>query len=387
MADHRREYISWIAVFAAGAMFFRGLTVLLSGPWGFDFFHPGGDVYAYWMESLTWGLPFHPHHPPGYPWLIALLRTASAGRLAPLEVMQSQSFLFLMAGAFLWFALCRREGIAGGGWKAALLFLAWPFVGTLNAVYPQMDSLVLFFLLLGAVLGLDGRWIPAGIAWAAAMVIHPLAWIYVPLLAAVPWTVWILERRRMGVPSGFVSLRQLCWMTLIAAAPLFGLWVWETALTGDPFWAAASIVQEQVASRGSFPILDGWIGTLGEGGISGWAKIGVLAAVAGLAACLLAVVVRNRAKPPDGRGWYRTIVSAVIPAGILGMVLVLNQHEIWAAVRFSKILLLPLILQRERMFGFLPQRLRMPFLYALITAGFLTQIAYAWYMAAVFFSA
>jgi hypothetical protein len=69
------------------------------------------------------------------------------------------------------------------------------------------------------------------------------------------------------------------------------------------------------------------------------------------------------------------------------MAVVLNQHEIWAVVRFSKILILPLVLYRDRLFGFIPPRLRKPALVGLIGLGFLTQIAYAWYMANVFFSA
>jgi hypothetical protein len=123
------------------------------------------------------------------------------------------------------------------------------------------------------------------------------------------------------------------------------------------------------------------------GGISGWAKVGILSLVVLLSVYLLAALLRNRSAPVDGRELYRRLVSAVIPVGILGMAFLLNQHEIWAVVRFSKILILPLILQRNRLFGFMPQRLRMPAFYALIAAGFITQVAYAWYMAKVFFSA
>jgi hypothetical protein len=354
MTDRRREYASWIAVLVVGALFFWGLSQCMAGLWHFDFFISGGDVFAYWKESLTWGLPFHPHHPPGYPWLIALVRMLSARLLPPLAIMQSLSFLFLVGGAFLWVRLCRREGIPRHGWKMALLFLAWPFVGSLYAVFPQMDSIVLFLLILGVILGLDGRWIAAGVVWGAATLIHPLAWIFTPLLLTLPWAVWIGERKHRPSVPGPVPFKELLAMTALALAPLFGFWIWETAVTQDPFWAIVSIVNAQVVSRGSLPVLDGWIGTVASGGISGWIKAGILTLPILLSLYLVAVVLRNRAAPADGRERYRRLVSTAIPVGILGMALLLNQHEIWAVMRFSKLLILPLILQRDRLFGFLP---------------------------------
>jgi hypothetical protein len=305
--------------------------------------------------------------------------------LDPLTLLQALSFLFLAGGASLWIVLCNREGIPRHGWKAALLFAAWPFVGSLYAVYPQMDALVLFLLILGVMLSLDGRWIPAGAVLGVATLIHPLAWIFMPVLIPVPWIVWIWERRRRGPAAGSVSPASLWTMTALAIAPLIGFWIWEMILTGDPLWAVASIVDAQVVSRGSLPILDGWIGTIQSGGVSGWLKVGILSLVVLLSVYLLAAVLSRREAPADGRDRYRRIVSAVIPAAILGMALLLNQHEIWAVVRFSKILLLPLILQRDRLFGFVPPRFRMPAWGVLIAAGFLSQVAYARYMVKVFF--
>jgi hypothetical protein len=387
MSDRLRGYIPWIAVSAAAVLFFLGLSRCMSGLWGFDFFHPGGDVYAYWTESLTWGMPFHPHHPPGYPWLIALANTLSAGRLPPLAIMQSLSFSFLLGGAFLGMVLCRKEGIAYNGWKVALLYIAWPFVGSLYAVFPQMDSIVLFLLILGIVLGLYRRWIPAGIAWGAAAIVHPLAWIFVPLLLSASWAVRVWGRKRPPAADGLAAAKEMILMTGSALAPWLGIWLWQTVLTADPFWTLTSIVNEQVASRGLFPILDGWIGSVADGGMSGWVKIGILSLVVLLAVHLLTGALRRRTAVECAGDRFRRIVSIVLTSGILLMALLLNQHEIWAVVRFSKILVLPIVLQRDRLFGFVPPRLRMPALWALIIAGFLSQIAYAWYMSTIFFGA
>ncbi len=367
--------------------FFDGLTYVMSVVWKFDFFNPGGDVFTYWKESLTWGLPFHPHHPPGYPWLIAALHTVTRAWLGPLQVMQTFSFLFLLSGALLMIPLCTQEGIAHRGWAMAFLFIAWPFVGSLYAIFPQIDAIVLFLLILGILLAMRTRWVASGVVLGAATIMHPVAWIFAPLLLLVPWAVWVRERKRPSFNPRDIDTKQLLAMTALAVAPMALLWIWQTVVTKDPLWSIASIVQAQVVSQGSLPILDGWIGTVMGRGFSGWAKVGILSLVVLTAVYILVRVFTDRAAPENVRDLYRKIVSILIPAVVLGMAVALNQHEIWAVVRFSKILILPLILYRDRLFGFVPRRLRMPVLGILIGLSFLTQVVYAWYTANVFFSA
>jgi hypothetical protein len=367
--------------------FFIGLTQWMSAVWKFDFFNPNGDVYTYWKESLTWGLPFHPHHPPGYPWLIAALHTVAGAWLGPLQVMQTFSFLFLLGGALLMIPLCRQEGIARRGWAMAFLYIAWPFVGSLYAIFPQIDAAVLFLLILGILLAMRSRWVASGAVLGVATLMHPVAWIFVPLLLLVPWAVWVWERKRPPSIPRDIDTKQLLAMTALAIAPMVLLWIWQTVVTKDPFWTIASIVQAQVVSQGSLPILDGWIGTVMGRGFSGWAKVGILSLVVLTAVYILVRVLTDRAAPGNVRDLYRKVISILIPIVILGMAVALNQHEIWAVVRFSKILILPLILYRDRLFGFVPRRLRMPLLGILIGLSFLTQVVYAWYMANVFFSA
>jgi hypothetical protein len=372
---------------SVGFFFFAGLSQWMSSAWKFNFFNPSGDVYTYWKESLTWGLPFHPHHPPGYPWLIAAWHAVAGAWLGPLAIMQTFTLLFLMGGALLMIPLCRQVGIAKRGWAMAFLYIAWPFVGSLYAVFPQIDAIVLFLLILGVLLAMRSRWVASGAVLGVATMMHPVAWIFAPLLLLVPWAVWVRQKNRPPSTPRDIDAKQLLAMTALAIAPMVLLWIWQTVVTKDPLWTIASIVHAQVASQGSLPILDGWIGTLMGRGFSGLAKVGILSLVVLTAVYILVRVSTDRTAPGNMRDWYRKIFSILIPAVVLGMAVVLNQHEIWAVMRFSKILIMPLILYRDRLFGFVPPRFRMPVLCALIGFGFLTQIAYAWYMANVFFSA
>jgi len=212
-----------------------------------------------------------------------------------------------------------------------------------------------------------------------------VAWIAAPvfLLSLIGFRIW--EPRCPAIA------RRLSEKTLLAALaagvlPVLLLWIWQTAVTHDPLWTLSSIFKEEVVSRGASPILDGWIGTLAGGGIGGYAKVAILAAIVLLAAYITVRAAGGLAAENDPAGMYRRIVSLAAAAIILLLALALNQHEIWAVVRFSKILLIPLILFREKLFGFVPSRWRTPALAAVVAGGFLTQIAYAWYMASVFYA-
>jgi hypothetical protein len=387
MSMRWKKYAPTALFLAVGIFFFAGLTQWMSAVWKFDFFNPGGDVFAYWKESLTWGLPFHPHHPPGYPWLIAAWHALAGYWLAPLQIMQTFSFLFLMGGALLMIPLCRREGIPHRGLEMAFLYIAWPFVGSLYAIFPQIDAVVLFLLILGVLLALSGRWIASGAVLGVATMMHPVAWIFAPVLLLAPWAVWAWEKKRPASLPTDIDPKELGVMTALAVTPMVILWIWQTILTKDPLWTITSIVKAQVVSQGSLPVLDGWIGTVMGNGLSGWAKVGILSLVVLTALYLLTSILKERSAPGNGRDLYRKIVCILVPATVLGMAVVLNQHEIWAVMRFNKILILPLILYRDRVFGFIPLRFRRPALYAVIGLGFLTQVVYAWYMANVFFSA
>lgn len=373
------------AFLAVAAAFFLGLTAWMTGGLHFDLLNTRSDAFSYWRESLTWGLPFHPHHPPGYPILIAAVHALVGGLLSPLALLQSMAFLFLAGGALIAARIAARNGLSTGWIWAALIFVAWPFVGSLYAVYPQIDACVLFLLFAGVALALSEKWIAAAAVWEIAMWIHPVAWIVAPVLLVSLAGFWLWESRR---PS---SAKRLGGKTLLAALavgvlPVLLLWIWQTAVTHDPLWTLSSIFKEEVVSRGASPILDGWIGTLAGGGIGGYAKVAILAAIVLLAVYIVVRVAGGMAAEESPAGMYRRIVSLAAAAVILLLALALNQHEIWAVVRFSKILLIPLILFREKLFGFVPPKWRTPALAVVVAGGFLTQIAYAWYMASVFYA-
>jgi len=165
----------------------------------------------------------------------------------------------------------------------------------------------------------------------------------------------------------------------VTLLPLALLWISGTAAHGSPFWILAKNVNTQVVSTGHLPVLDGAIGSFLSGGAAGIAKGALLAGVVTFAVILATLSIRQKA--PE----YLT--GAGICASLALWWLVLNQVEIWSVARFSRLLVLPLVWVSSRHFSALP---RSPGWRAAMLAGLaglvLSQFAYAWYMAKVFYA-
>jgi hypothetical protein len=163
---------------------------------------------------------------------------------------------------------------------------------------------------------------------------------------------------------------------LLLIGPLGLIWLLGLARHGDALWILTSNLETELAPRGSFPVLDGILGAFAGGGMAGMFKGLVVLGFAGLALGLL-VGVWTQANLP-----YRTLWLG-LGVAVLALFLVLNRYEIWAAVRFSRLLAVPLVLALPPVWQRLPGK-------KLLLAGagclaLITQAAYAWYMARVFF--
>jgi hypothetical protein len=90
------------------------------------------------------------------------------------------------------------------------------------------------------------------------------------------------------------------------------------------------------------------------------------------------MVICLRSNAPEARS------GAAIALAVLLLVAVLNQWEIWAAVRFSKLLVLPCIYCLR---NFRPRLLEKKYVWAAaLVALVVSQFGYAWYMAKVFYA-
>jgi hypothetical protein len=165
---------------------------------------------------------------------------------------------------------------------------------------------------------------------------------------------------------------------LILVLPIFILWLTGTFYHASPLWIISSSVSVGAGTRTTIPILQGIIGTIQEGGAKGLLKGGLI--VAFPIASIILLVVNYKLKP------FYFQYGIAICLSCLFLFIFLTHIEIWAAVRFSRLLVLPLIW----LLGFLycnklPIWLNTPIVGFFLLILFSTQFAYSWYMARVFF--
>jgi len=327
------------------------------------------DVLGYWQDSLNWRTPFHSFHVPGYPLLIALLNGMTFNALHPLWLMELINLAAFTISLYLLNLVIRlltnNETYAALG---MLLFGLWPFVGLTYTVLPLADMPVLCLFLAGFYYLLRSKMLPAGIFFGLALITHKAIWIFVLLVI-----VFEMIRRKELFTKNIVVL------ITTTILPLALLWIFGAVYHQSAFWLISSNLNVEIASKGQLPVLDGILGTLLQGGMKGAVK-GLI--IIGFMAIGMAALILNLKSRIEFRYW-----GLAISLGILALFLILNQHEIWAAVRFSRLLVIPLAIglpaSAARLFT---HKHSLAMIVTVLCLFFLSQFAYAWYVAQVFYA-
>jgi hypothetical protein len=345
--------LGWVAV--------RALWALLR----FDALR--SDPAGYWQDSLAWSRPFHLFHVPGYPWLIAGGRALGPGA-PPLALMQAIALAALLLGAWLTYRLLLEAHVDDetAAW-GALAYGLWPFVGVTYVALPVADATALAWFLAGTLALCRRRTYVAAVLLGAALITHKATWPLVMLL----WAAWLITEGRPRVRQSVVA-------SIVLLLPVAVLWAAGAAFHGSITWIVSSNLAAEVLPGGTLIVLD-WVGAAISRGGAGLVKGLIVAAIAASSAALAWASIRASTRAERPYAGY----AAAISVAILVLCLSLNQHEIWAAVRFSRVLVLPIgwsLLIAHPVRSWAPRALRPVAAFALLAS----QLAYAWYMARVF---
>jgi hypothetical protein len=323
---------------------------------GFDMFR--SDVAGYWRNSSGWGkLLFSTAWAPGYSMSIALIRAVTFDSLPPLLVMWSISAAFYATSVSVAYRLFRELGAAHAFWYA-LVYAVFPFVGIIGAVLPTSGSMAMTFCLLTALAFYRQHWPAFSIYGALAFIAHKALWFSLLPLFAI----------------AFVRHRPSQRFVLLGSLPLGVLWVAGTVYHGDAWWMTARSARQLMWSAGALPAFDGLVTSLLSHSAPKLIKGVVILGVFILAVVLLYQSLRSHF-------W----LGAAMCVGTIAMTAVLNQHEVWAVMRFSRLLMIPVAY-----FGIV--RLGIPSHWALrvLIGGFvfgaITNIGFAAYTTQYYFS-
>jgi hypothetical protein len=296
---------------------------------------------------------------------IALLRGATLGLLPPAVVMMTITFAAVMISAW---AVYRLIEISGAGKDRALqgacLYGLWPCVGLTVAVFPYADDSALALLLTGLLALQCSHPRKAAALFGLAAVFHKSTWLFTALL--------IVADIYRGKGKSWRDPLALAFLGL----PLIAVWLLGTWHYGSPAWMLATSLGVGSEMRASWPILDGIVGAVSAGGMKAVVKGGL---VVGLAlTAVVSLYASLRSKQPN------RACGIAISLGCLFFFIFLTRPEIWAAVRFSKLLVLPLAWSMaERPIKRSPLWLGIFIVVLLVLLA--SQFALMWYSARVFY--
>jgi len=296
-----------IATFLSVVILFRlmGTPMLQSDVLGYS-----EQSYRWWQASM---------HLPGYATLLWLFRTLTFGIINDVVLMQTISLAAWAGSIWAFLQIAEKVNPSAARWGAVIYGL-YPFVGVTFVAWPLSDT-VANFALIYAILCLYRRdWPRLTLSLAAMLLMHKALW---PFAAAISLVAW-----QRGFPL---------WRVFASGVPLVLFWLFVAASGAGLFWIVSIDVSDHFSVGTSLPILDGVLGTLMRGGMRGTVKGLILLSLLGGTVVMTWIY---------GRRGNLEMLAILIP--VLGLLVILNEWVIWAAFRYSKILVIPFI-------GLLPQ--------------------------------
>jgi len=285
-----------------------------------------GDVFDYWQDSLSWREPYNSFHMPGYAFTIAVVRWATGGLLSPTITMLVITLvivglavvaIYQLAG----YGLVKKADFAG--FWAVGLFVLWPMVGISYVAYPIADMFGMAPLLIAIWLFLKKKSMSGGLILGLTLISHKAMWPFAGLIMVAHLANMRTKRSAAGA--------------FLMMVPLTAIWILGAFHHDETFWLVSSNLDFEFKSTSSLPVLDGLVGSMLYGGVSGLVK-GLM--VAGIGLLALVVIVRAWKSPAEDE---RRLYSLAIGVGVLALVVLLNEREAWATVRFGRLLAVPVV--------------------------------------------
>lgn len=285
-----------------------------------------GDALDYWNDSLNWKRPYDSYHVPGYAFALAAMRGVAGSVLDPggiLLVTTLLAFSVTLVTVHHLAGLGHRLNRNALGFMAVAIFVLWPLVGTTYVAYPIADMFGIAPFVLGLWLLVRKQSVYGGLFLGLALISHKAIWPFAGLIL-------VAHLLSMRTTKSLAAVG-------VAAIPLGILWLLGSLHYNSAAWLYSKNLSWEIESTSALPLLDGLVGSIIFGGVSGILK-GVI--VLALAAVTLAAAVRAWRLPrSDETKWY----CLAIFGAVLALIVVLNEREIWASVRFGRLIAIPLV--------------------------------------------
>ncbi|PVE20953.1 hypothetical protein DC522_29295 [Microvirga sp. KLBC 81] len=275
------------------------------------------DVLGYSLQSQHWWQANW--HLPGYAILLWALRALTFNTIGDVLLMQTICLAAWSGSLWVFFQIAEHVNPAAAR-LGAMIYGLYPFVGITLIAWPLSDMVANFALIYAVLCLYERDWPRLTLAIAAMLLMQKALWPFSALIGLVAW--------RRGFPL---------WRVFGSGVPLVLFWLFVAVNGEGLLWIVSVDMSKHFSVHTSLPLLDGILGTLMRGDVRGITK-GLI---------LLGLLFGTGAMTwIYGRRGNLEMIAILIP--VLGLLVVLNEWVIWAAFRYSKILVIPLI-------GLLPQ--------------------------------
>jgi len=282
--------------------------------------------------------------------------------------MQVITIITFLISCYLFFSTLNIEGISSEiSAVGTLAFALFPFVGVTYVLFPVADLPAIMFYLAGLYTYKKKRFLISSIMFGCALITHKALWPVIGLFYLFQ-LVDILKKH--GNMARF-SIYLVC-----SFLPLLILWISGALYYSSLNWIISSNVAGEMATKSSLPVFDGIIGTIMQGGIKEISKGIFLLLLFILSIVLLVYGIKYKINDFLYLGY--PIVLSIIALGII-----LNQSEIWAIVRFGRLLVLPLFLVISKTYfvnNIFSKRIFTNVVLPVLFISLLTNFFYIWYL-------
>jgi len=285
-----------------------------------------GDAKVYLNESIDISKAvYNQFHVPLYPLSVGILSRMFFGVVPNELIMLFINFFSYLFGALLVYKTLKIKSSKKIAFYSSISFLLWPLVGASYVVFPVADSFVIFLFLYGSYYLEKKNFHLSFFIFSLAVITHKAIWPFIFLI----YLIYLLKNIKLNFNKWLYS-------SLILIIPILVYYLNGLNYYESIFWIVSKNIEVEVNSISSLFIFEGILNEIIYGKPQEILK-GFLAANLFLF-CLLLLYLSYKEKVDI----YDYLVLPYVLPFIIYLAF-LNHHEVFAAIRFSKLLIIPII--------------------------------------------
>ncbi|MBI04405.1 MAG: hypothetical protein CMI96_01145 [Pelagibacteraceae bacterium] len=297
--------------------------------------NPYSDGITHWNHSQTF-YPFDVFHVPVFVFSIGLLRIFLETFISPLGIIQIVLFFYFFISIIYIYKsvniLCIDRKIST---SLVFLFFLWPFIGVTSAIIPGSDYVAIALFSIGVFYMLSNELHIGAIFFGFTILAHKAMW---PITFFIFSFHFIKFYKTLKIRTVFIYI-------ILYLTPLIILWIFGSIHHNNIYWIIESNIRNELSPDGSIFLFDGLIGPI----LNSFDFIAIVKWLLIISIFVLSIILLKKLYPYNDPGW--SICMGILTAIILYCAII-EEYEIWAIVRYGRLLVFPVALFAGKHFNY-----------------------------------